>query len=95
MRVEVFPRVEPDLDAITRYIAQHNPARAISFVAELRGQFRIIGQNPQIYRLRPEVAPEMRIAPYGNYLILFRIAKDTVEIRRVVHGARSMKMLSL
>jgi plasmid stabilization system protein ParE len=37
----------------------------------------------------------MRIAPYGNYLILFRIAKDTVEIRRVVHGARSLKKLSL
>jgi plasmid stabilization system protein ParE len=37
----------------------------------------------------------MRIAPYGNYLILFRIAKDAVEIRRVVHGARSLKVLSL
>jgi toxin ParE1/3/4 len=36
MRVVISPLAERDLEAIGDYIAEDNPARALSFVAELR-----------------------------------------------------------
>ncbi len=38
MRVSISPLAERDLEAIGDYIADDNPARAVSFVAELRDQ---------------------------------------------------------
>ena len=38
MRVTVSPLAERDLETIGDYIAEDNPARALSFVAELRAQ---------------------------------------------------------
>jgi toxin ParE1/3/4 len=55
MRVEFSSLVEGDLDAIADYIAQDNPTRAVSFLAEIGAQIRAIGQNPLLYRLRPEL----------------------------------------
>jgi plasmid stabilization system protein ParE len=95
MRVEIFPVVEPDLDVILEFIARHNPTRAFTFVEELRQEFRRIGDNPWIYRSRPDLGKDIRMAPFGNYLILFRIGVEAVEIRRIVHGARNLKNLSV
>ncbi len=91
MRIDVATIVERDLDDIVRFIARHNPRRARTFVDELRVEFTKIGQNPMSYRLRPEVAPDARLAVYGKYLILFRVEGDLVQIRRVIHGARDLR----
>jgi plasmid stabilization system protein ParE len=49
-----------------------------------------IAKQPQIYRLRPELGVEARLATVGSYVILFRIRHDTVRIERVVHGGRDL-----
>ncbi len=90
MDVKYSRWVEPDLEDIAAYIAKHNPNRAVSFVEELRQEMVRVGANPLIYRLHPEVAPEMRQAVYGRYLILFRVVADTVLVERVLHGARNL-----
>lgn len=90
MLVKYSRWVQPDLEEIAAYIAKHNPSRAISFVAELREEMTRIGENPLIYRLHPETAPEMRQAVFGRYLILFRVVDDTVLVERVLHGARNL-----
>jgi hypothetical protein len=53
------------------------------------------GNRPtaEIYRLRPEIGAEARLATVGNYVILFRIRKDTVRIERVVHGGRDLLLV--
>jgi plasmid stabilization system protein ParE len=33
---------------------------------------------------------EARLATVGNYVILFRIRRNTVRIERVVHGSRDL-----
>ena len=38
MRVAVSPLAERDLETIGDYIAEDNPLRALSFIAELRAQ---------------------------------------------------------
>jgi plasmid stabilization system protein ParE len=49
-----------------------------------------IAKQPQIYRLRPELGAEARLATVGNYAILFRIRQNAVRIERVVHGGRDL-----
>lgn len=90
MQVDFSAFVESDLEAIGDYIAMDNPVRAVSFVRDLRLQLRKIGDNPHLYRLRPEVAPEMRLAAFQRYVILFRIVGEIVKVERVVHGARDL-----
>lgn len=43
---------------------------------------------PEIGPARPEIAPDARSLTVGNYLILYRVHRDTVEIVRVLHGAQ-------
>jgi toxin ParE1/3/4 len=77
-----------DLDAIFGYIAEDNPRRAVSFIDEIIGRFDAIAERPLSYPAREDLAPGLRAGLHRPYLILFRITGDTVEIARVVHGAR-------
>jgi toxin ParE1/3/4 len=93
MRIELSRFVEPDLEAIADYIAQDNPERALSFLAEIRDKFALVGNNPLLYRLRPEIGEDARITVVGRYVILFRIVEDTARIERVVFGGRDLPAL--
>lgn len=93
MRIELSPFVEGDLVAIADYIAQDNPRRAVEFIREIREEIRRIGKNPLLYRLRPEIGEEARLAIVGRYVILFRIKSKIVRIERVVFGGRDLPLL--
>lgn len=90
MRVELSPHIERDLDEIAEWIMQGNPSRALSFIREIREEFRKIGQSPWLHQLRPEIGEEARLAVVGRYVILFWIAGDVVRIERVVFGGRDL-----
>lgn len=79
-----------DLDAIFEYIAEDNPRRAVSFIDEVIGRFDAIAERPLSYPSREDLAPGLRAGLHRPYLILFIIAGDTVEIARVIHGARDI-----
>jgi plasmid stabilization system protein ParE len=93
MRVELSSFVEGDLDAIADYIAQDNPTRAVSFIREIGAQILVVGQNPLLYQLRPEIGEGARMAIVGRYVILFRIVAESVRIERVVYGGRDLLAL--
>lgn len=87
---------EQDLTEIALYIAADNPARALSFTAELRAHCRTIADNPEIYRLREEYGRGVRVAIHGRHLI-FYAERETgvVVIERILHGARHLDWLDL
>jgi len=87
MRVTLSPLAERDLESIGDYIAEDNPRRALSFVAELRAQCDTIAKAPQAYRARSELAEGLRSCAYGNYVIFFTATKARLTIVRVLHGA--------
>ena len=93
MRVELSRFIEGDLDAIADYIAQDNPTRAVSFIREIRAQIHAVGQNPLLYRLRPEIGEDARMAIVGRYVILFRTMGEVVRIERVAYGGRDLLSL--
>jgi toxin ParE1/3/4 len=83
-------RAEADLEEIAAYIARGNPARAVTFVQELREHCRGLIAFPEARRLRPELGEGVRLSVFGNYIVLYVVHTDVLEIRRVVHGARDL-----
>ena len=93
MRLRLSPCVPGDLEEIAEYIAQDSPRHAARMLRLLRARIKEIARNPKIYRLRPEIGADARLATVRNYVILFRIRQKTVRIERVVHGSRDLLMM--
>jgi toxin ParE1/3/4 len=92
--VIISPAARADLHAIGLYIADDNPERALSFVAELEALTATIGERPLSFPAKDEISPGLRSAVHGRYLILFRDLPDAVRIVRFVHGARNAGILA-
>jgi toxin ParE1/3/4 len=90
-RLVFSPRAEADLEGIGDYIARDNPARAISFLDELRAHFHRIAATPASYPAREDLAAGLRMAVHGRYLTPFRTNPDGVRIERILHGARRLR----
>lgn len=90
MRLKFSPFVKHDLVEITEYIAQDSPRHAANWIRVLRSRFTEIAKQPLLYRLRPELGVDARLAVVGHYVVLFRIRQDTVRIERVIHGSRDL-----
>ena len=77
-----------DLIHIGDKIAEHNPARAITFVEELEAKCLALLDNPLQYSVVPRhEASGMRRIVHGNYLIFYRVEAAVVTIIRCLHGA--------
>ncbi len=90
MRLRFSPFVKRDLREIAEYIAEDSPRHAADWIRLLRSRFAEIAEQPLLYRLRPELGANARLAPVGHYVILFRVRQDTVRIERVLHGSRDL-----
>ncbi len=96
MKPVVFaPAARADLLAIGLYIAEDNPVRAESFVAELEALAARIGERPASFPEKREISAGLRGATHGRYLILFRDLPEAVRIVRIVHGARDLSSLGM
>ena len=93
-RPRYSPAARGDLGGIAEFIGQDNPARARSFVEELREHCRRLAAQPRLHRLREEFGPGVRGAVHGAYVIPYTHRDDgSVVIERVVHGARDLDRL--
>jgi len=94
-RLVLSPRAAADLEEIADYIARDNPVRAVTFVAELEATCRAVAATPELYPARPDLAPGLRMAVHGRYLVLYRDlpGENTVRVVRVLHSARNVPRL--
>lgn len=93
----VLPAARRDLIEIGDFIAEDNPSRAVTFVAEIEVTMRKIAERPLMCAARDEIHVGLRSARHGRYLIFFEFdgKANTVGIVRVLHGARDLaKVLS-
>ncbi len=89
MRLCFSRQAEIDIETLGDFIAQDNPARAVTYIKELRTKCRSLLNFPDAYPIRAAYGDGVRMAVFGRYLILYVAHEDILEIRRVVHGARS------
>ncbi len=94
-RLLLSPRAAEDLENIADYIARDHPQRAASFVSELQAKCRAVAATPDICTARPDLAPALRMAVHGRYLVLFRElpGQNAVRVERVLHSARNLPRL--
>jgi len=93
MTYRLRPQAEADIEAIALYIAEDNPPAASRWFTSIHQRCQQIGKMPGMGVARPDVRPNLRMLPVGNYLILYRQIDDGAEIVRVVHGARQWEDL--
>ena len=93
-RLRYTAAAKDDLDSIAEYIADSSGSRAVAerFVGELRQQCRHLAVAPIVMgRSRPELRPDLRSHPFGNYVIFFRHLGDVLEIVNVLEGHRDIE----
>lgn len=89
-RLVFLPAARADLVAIALYIAEDNPDRATSFIAELEAKAHQAAERPASFPARDDISPGLRAAKHGRYLLFFRESPEEVRIVRVLHGARDL-----
>jgi toxin ParE1/3/4 len=82
-----------DLESIAEYIARETASREVAerFTRDLREKRRELARAPiRMGRPRPELRPDLRSHPVGNYVIFFRYLGETLEIVNVLEGHRDI-----
>jgi toxin ParE1/3/4 len=90
-RVSITRSAESDIEQAWSFIAQDNPETADKFIGRLEEQIETLEIFPNRCALIPEneiLGTRYRHMIYGNYRTVFRVAKTTVYVLTVIHGAR-------
>jgi toxin ParE1/3/4 len=82
-----------DLVGIALHIAAANPAAANTWLDNLEQKCRLLATMPEMGRLRPELAPELRSWAVSEYVIFYRPIVDGILVVRVLHGSRDLPAL--
>ena len=90
-RVEYGPLAKIDLFDIYEYIANDNPPAARRMVEAINKTCEtIIVENPFIGRTRERLSPHIRSFTVRPYIIFYIPTDDTIDVIRVLHGARDI-----
>ena len=89
----ISKQAKRDLTAIWSYIASDNEAAADRVLDSLNDKIALLVDHPFIGPARPDIAPDLRYLISDNYLLLYRVLPESVEIVRVLHGARNLSVL--
>jgi len=89
--LHVTQSAKRDLKSIWAYIAADSRTAADPVHAQLTLRFDSILRNPQIGKVRSDIADDMRGIPVGRYLILYIQLHGVIYIMRVLHGARDIR----
>lgn len=88
MIVELSVEAEDDLERIGDHIARDNPARAISFLGELRAKCLGLANFPERFALVPRYEDHgLRHRAHGNHLVFYRVETEKVVVIHILHGA--------
>lgn len=91
MQVVFSPAAERDLEDIGDHIAHDNPARAVTFIREIREHCGLIASSPRAAPLWPEFGDNVRMVLHGRYLIFYTLLPESLRIERILHGARDRR----
>ncbi|MCM1135600.1 MAG: type II toxin-antitoxin system RelE/ParE family toxin [Clostridium sp.] len=88
MKLRINPLVAEDLRAIKNFIAEDNADKALETVQGIYRQFENIQQYPYLgtdLSKRVSFKTDYKYIAWNDYVVLYKIGKDIVEIYRVVN----------
>lgn len=77
-----------DLAQIVTYIARENPPAARGMKIRLESAVLPVSEHPYLYRQSGRVPGLREIVAHPNYIILYQITADRIEVVNVVHARR-------
>jgi toxin ParE1/3/4 len=95
-RLSIFPAAEADVDAAAQFIARDNLAAALRFYDCVDLTYWQIRDHPTRwprYELNETRLANLRkrsVVKFPNYLVFYRLGERTIEVIRVLHGARDI-----
>lgn len=90
--VVIRPQALADLAEMWAYIAEDSAREADAFAARIHGEFRMLARQPRMGRERPELLAGLRSFPVGRYVVFYLPRSRGIEVVRVLHGARDLKL---
>jgi len=82
------PRAQSDLLEIIRYIGEFNPGAAERLKTRLETVVLPLSEHPEMYRKSDRLPNCREIVAHPNYIVLYRVNRDCVEVMRIVHARR-------
>lgn len=80
------PAEEDYLGIYMEGLLQFGPRQADAYIAKLDRVFDLIGENPHLGSVRPEIAGAPRIHATGSHIVLWEVEPDgTAFILRIRH----------
>jgi toxin ParE1/3/4 len=91
----IAPQAIADLDDVWDYlgIQKDAPAAARRQIEMLFDKFAILAAHPLLGEARNDLGVGLRSFVAGNYVVVYRIAGDEIEIARVAHFAQDIRSL--
>jgi toxin ParE1/3/4 len=83
-------RADEDLIEIWTYIARDNLDAADRVLDAIEARWLQLARYPRSGMARDDIAPGIRHLVMGQYLTLYRVAGEGVEIIRILHGRRKI-----
>jgi toxin ParE1/3/4 len=91
VKYRLLPQAVVDLENIGDYIASHDPRAAVRLVDTLERRWDLLTLHPFSGAPRDDMAPGIRHLVVGDYLTLYRVRGEAIEIVRVLHGHRNIE----
>jgi toxin ParE1/3/4 len=93
MAHRLAPQAHAELSSIWNYIVKEsgNAAAADGVIDAITERFHLLSQYPRMGRSRDDLRPSLRSFPVGQYVIIYTIEDEDVEILRVFHGRQDIE----
>ncbi len=88
--IDYLPSFRGDLEEIWLHIAHENIAAADQVVDNLYDRCLMLQAHPHAGLSRADIAPDCRQLVFGDYVVLYRIRMNRIELVRVLHGRRKI-----
>ena len=88
MKLRINPVVAEDLKTIKNFIVEDNADTALETVQEIYRQFENIQQFPYIGTdlfKRVSFKTDYKYVVWNDYVVLYKVSKDAVEIYRIIN----------
>ena len=91
-RVIRTPLAREDLKDIGGFIARESQDRsvAIRFLSSIEQKCQLYVTHPEMGEQRPDFRDDARLFPVGNYVVIYRLIENGIEVLRVLHGSRDI-----
>ena len=81
------PQADTDVEHIFSYIAERNLAAAVRLRDAIVACAERLPEHPYVYR-RGRAPGTREAVVHPNYILIYEVAADAVEIMRVIHARR-------